>query len=50
MYYVIYENSEERKVSSTLHSLEACEKWITNAKKVDLQYNKSYHYFIVKSI
>jgi hypothetical protein len=49
-YYVMYEDSSERKISSEKESIEECNKWIDNSKEVAKQYNKSYIYTILQTI
>lgn len=43
MFYIVYENSNERRISSPMKSRKDCEDFIDNAKRVDT----SYHYSIV---
>lgn len=48
MYYVVYENSNERKISSPQKSVDDCVKWANNAAEVDRKRGINYHYSIVK--
>lgn len=49
-YYVIYENSTHKAISSALYSLEEVVKYIDHAKEIDKQGRDSYHYSIVQGI
>ena len=50
MYYVIYENSRTRKVSSSYDTIEECQEYIKRAKILDIDRGESFIYYIVKTI
>lgn len=45
-YYVIYENSEKRNVTSSMKTIEECNERIKHIQEVDKQY-KDWHVFTI---
>lgn len=50
MYYVIYENESERRVSFEKHTPQDVKDYIDNAKELDKRRNLSYHYTVVQEV
>lgn len=49
-YYVIYADSQTRRVSSPKHTLEQCHDYIKRAKEIDRLRGHNYVYTIVQTI